>query len=123
MVAFGERLLACMDALVCLPAPIRSAAHRARNSISASFDGSGARRGREVEDMLLTVLSNGADDSRPGPRAVPSTSHLEVVRRDDLARLSRWQTAFANERKDHRYYELVEDTLHPEFDYRYFVIR
>src|SRR5262245_28983767 len=73
--------------------------------------------------MLLTVLSNGADDSRPGPRAVPSTSHLEVVRRDDLARLSRWQTAFANERKDHRYYELVEDTLHPEFDYRYFVIR
>lgn len=35
----------------------------------------------------------------------------------------RWQTAFANERKDHRYYELVEDTLHPEFEYRYFVIK
>ncbi len=34
-----------------------------------------------------------------------------------------WQVAFANERKDHRYYELVEDTLHPEFDYRYFVIK
>jgi peptidoglycan biosynthesis/recognition FemAB-like protein len=29
----------------------------------------------------------------------------------------------ADHRKDHRYYELVEDTLHPEFDYRYFVVR
>ena len=35
----------------------------------------------------------------------------------------RWQVAFASERKDHRYYELVEDTPRPEFDYRYFVIK
>ena len=48
---------------------------------------------------------------------------LEVIARDDLQRCPRWQLAFANERKDHRYYELVEDTLHPEFDYRYFVIK
>jgi hypothetical protein len=48
---------------------------------------------------------------------------LEVVRRDDLAQFACWRTAFANERKDHRYYELIEDTLHPEFEYRYFVMR
>lgn len=48
---------------------------------------------------------------------------LEVIVRDDLQHCPRWQFAFANERKDHRYYELVEDTLHPEFDYRYFVIK
>jgi Acetyltransferase (GNAT) domain len=48
---------------------------------------------------------------------------LEVIARDDLQRCPRWEVAFANERKDHRYYELVEDTLHPEFDYRYFVIK
>lgn len=48
---------------------------------------------------------------------------LEVIARGDLQRCPRWQVAFANERKDHRYYEVVEDTLHPEFDYRYFVIR
>ena len=48
---------------------------------------------------------------------------LEVVTRDDLQRCPRWRVAFANERKDHRYYEVVEDTLHPEFDYRYFVIK
>src|SRR5262249_9248496 len=50
-------------------------------------------------------------------------SCLEVIRRDDLAQVPCWRSAFANERKDHRYYELVEDTLHSEFDYRYFVIR
>jgi len=48
---------------------------------------------------------------------------LEVIARDDLQRCPRWQVAFANERKDHRYYELVEDTLHPEFEYRYFVLK
>ena len=48
--------------------------------------------------------------------------HLEVTTRDMLRRFRCWQFAFAAERKDHRYYELIEDTLHPEFDYRYFVI-
>jgi hypothetical protein len=59
----------------------------------------------------------------PGVRADPSPSRLEVVGRDDLAQFPCWRSAFANERKDHRYYELIEDTLHSEFDYRYFVIR
>ncbi len=48
---------------------------------------------------------------------------LQVVGRDTLAELPRWEKAFADERKDHRYYELVEDTLHPEFEYHYFVLR
>ncbi|MES5484439.1 GNAT family N-acetyltransferase [Bradyrhizobium sp. INPA03-11B] len=48
---------------------------------------------------------------------------LQVIVRNDLEHCPRWQFAFANERKDHRYYELVEDTLHPEFEYGYFVIR
>ena len=56
-------------------------------------------------------------------RACRPHLRLEVVARADLEELPCWQSAFANERKDHRYYELIEDTLHPEFDYRYFVIR
>ncbi|MCP1846857.1 hypothetical protein ACVIHH_007014 [Bradyrhizobium sp. USDA 4518] len=48
---------------------------------------------------------------------------LQVIVRNDLERCPRWQFAFASERKGHRYYELVEDTLHPEFDYRYFLIK
>ena len=31
-----------------------------------------------------------------------------------------WQHAFASQHKDHRYYELINDTIHPEFDYLYF---
>jgi Peptidogalycan biosysnthesis/recognition len=58
-----------------------------------------------------------------GYEPMPSTRCLEVIARDDLQRCPRWQVAFANECKDHRYYELVEDTLHPEFKYRYFVLK
>jgi hypothetical protein len=54
---------------------------------------------------------------------IRSPSRLEVIRRDALTQFPYWRSAFANERKDHRYYELIEDTLHSEFDYRYFVIR
>jgi hypothetical protein len=58
-----------------------------------------------------------------GYQPMQLAGRLEVIARDDLQRCPRWQIAFANERKDHRYYELVEDTLHPEFEYRYFVLR
>lgn len=59
------------------------------------------------------------------PNATPPErpAHLEVVARDGLRFLPAWRRALAYERKDHRYYELVEDTLHPEFDYRYFLVR
>jgi hypothetical protein len=49
-------------------------------------------------------------------------ARVEVIGRDDLAEFACWRSAFANERKDRRYYEIVEDTLHQEFDYRYFVV-
>nr|WP_246728578.1 GNAT family N-acetyltransferase [Microvirga terricola] len=39
-----------------------------------------------------------------------------------MAQCRRWTSAFASERKDHRFYEIVEDTIHPEFEYRYFII-
>jgi hypothetical protein len=55
--------------------------------------------------------------------AVQVPLRLELLARNDLQHHQGWQVAFANERKDHRYYELVEDTLHPEFNYRYFVIK
>lgn len=56
-------------------------------------------------------------------RSTASSVDLEIVEREGVAQLPRWQDAFGDERKDHRYFELVEDTLHPEFDYRYFVMR
>ena len=59
-----------------------------------------------------------------GPYAAPFQCPLrvDIVARGSLRALPAWRHAFAHERKDHRYYELIEDTLHPEFDYRYFIV-
>lgn len=43
--------------------------------------------------------------------------------RDDLKDCRRWSYAFERERKDHRYYEIVEDTIFERFEYRYFAIK
>ena len=48
---------------------------------------------------------------------------VECVDRATLVSCAAWRAAFADQRKDHRYYEIVEDTLRDGFDYRYFVIR
>jgi len=45
-----------------------------------------------------------------------------VASRAELAQCSHWARAFADQRKDHRHFELVEDTIHQGFDYRYFVV-
>jgi hypothetical protein len=48
---------------------------------------------------------------------------VAVASRHQLQDDGHWLLAFAAQHKDRRFYEIVEDTLHPEFDYRYFVIR
>jgi hypothetical protein len=48
---------------------------------------------------------------------------VEVVSRVEAMQYRHWANAFGSEAKDRRYYELVEDTIHEEFDYRYFVVR
>ena len=50
----------------------------------------------------------------------PDTVH--VVAREELSRLRHWREAFADERKDRRHFELVEDTIHQGFAYRYFAV-
>jgi len=61
----------------------------------------------------------------PGTRAESqlAAGSVEVVARRELEQLPEWRMAFAGLRKDHRYYELVEDTLEQEFEHRYFVVR
>jgi hypothetical protein len=48
---------------------------------------------------------------------------LSIMSREELMSCERWIGAFASERKDHRYYEIVEDTIQPDFVYRYFALR
>ena len=60
---------------------------------------------------------------RRSARAEPSLGCVEVAARAELGHLREWRNAFADLHKDHRYYELVEDTLAQGFEYRYFVVR
>jgi hypothetical protein len=48
---------------------------------------------------------------------------VAVMSRAELAHCRHWRTAFADGRKDHRFHELVEDTIRQGFDYRYFAIK
>ncbi len=45
-----------------------------------------------------------------------------MLRRQSLSSVARWRESFADLRKDSRYYEIVEDTICDEFEYRYFAI-
>ena len=47
---------------------------------------------------------------------------IKITTRAELANSACWHSAFAQERKDHRYYELLEDTLGGGFSYGYLSI-
>lgn len=47
---------------------------------------------------------------------------LRIVTRAELKDCDAWTSAFAESRKDHRYYEIVEDTLRDRFEYGYLAI-
>ena len=52
-----------------------------------------------------------------------SGGSVEVASRAEAAQCRHWLSAFGAEAKDRRYYELLEDTIHSEFEYRYFIVR
>ncbi len=47
---------------------------------------------------------------------------VEVKSSAEIQNTPAWASAFANQRKDSRYYDLVEETIQQGFDYRYFVL-
>jgi len=47
---------------------------------------------------------------------------VEIAQRAQIEGSAAWARALAGQRKDRRYYELVEDTIHQGFEYRYFVL-
>jgi hypothetical protein len=71
----------------------------------------------DLDRLPRQSASSGGDGRAPMERP-----QVQVLRRAELARCSFWQTAFARQRKDRRFYELVEDTLDQGFDYRYFAV-
>lgn len=75
-----------------------------------------------LSDVLLAPRASEAPCSAEFI-AAPSGVRADIVTRAELARLPHWRRAFTAQRKDHRYYELIEDTIHPEFAHRYCVVR
>jgi hypothetical protein len=53
----------------------------------------------------------------------PRGATVEVMTGAEIARCRRWSRAFALERKDHRYYDVVEVGIRQDFDFRYFALR
>src|SRR6202158_2898523 len=47
---------------------------------------------------------------------------ISVVSRADLSGCAPWTSTFTDQRKDYRYYEILDDTLQDQFEYRYFAI-
>ena len=47
---------------------------------------------------------------------------VEIRSRADLEQGLQWQNLYAHERKDRRYYEIMEDTIDQGFNYGYFVL-
>lgn len=58
-----------------------------------------------------------------GQPAHVQAAHIDVLTGDEVKRCRRWPRAFAGQRKDHRFYEIVERTIRQAFDYRYFALR
>src|SRR5271165_5666433 len=48
---------------------------------------------------------------------------VEIMSGAEVRACSRWEYAFAGQRKDYRYFELLEDTIDQGFDYGYFVLK
>jgi predicted N-acyltransferase len=47
---------------------------------------------------------------------------ISVVSRAELSGCAPWMSTFTDQRKDYRYYEILDDTLRGNFEYRYFAI-
>jgi hypothetical protein len=47
---------------------------------------------------------------------------ISVVSRADFSGCAPWTSTFTDQRKDYRYYEILDDTLGGHFDHRYFAI-
>src|SRR6058998_362375 len=51
-----------------------------------------------------------------------SEGMAKVVTRADLQKWNTWRCTFQNKCKDHRYYEIVEETLQNDFEHHYLVL-
>jgi hypothetical protein len=61
--------------------------------------------------------------TQPSAPLLFADGEIELVSGRDLAKYPEWKTVFSSSYKDHRYYEIIEDTLDCDFEHLYFVLR
>lgn len=66
-------------------------------------------------------MSQECTASVPGRTFATRDGRAYVASLGDLERVPAWRQAFARQRKDSRYYQIVEDTIRQGFEYGYFV--
>ena len=59
----------------------------------------------------------------PGSTFPIPNGEVELVSGRELGNYPEWQNVFAGAYKDHRYYEIIEDTLENEFEHYYLIVR
>jgi hypothetical protein len=64
----------------------------------------------------MSVIGPGASSARR------ESFSISVVSRAEFSGRAPWTSTFADQRKDHRYYEILDDTLRGCFEHRYFAI-
>lgn len=88
----------------------------------------GNPRGAWWRAQAPTGGSQGGRAAKPFPERTgrdippPASGRLQAVTLAELADQPQWAHAFAHERKDRRYYELVDRTVTGDFDFRYFLL-
>jgi Peptidogalycan biosysnthesis/recognition len=88
-----------------------------RNGLGSNIRSSGSLR-----QCCVFGIKHIVSEATPQPCASVKGT-VEIISREELALCPCWAYGFAHSRKDHRYYEIVEDTIPEGFEYRYFVIK
>jgi len=71
-------------------------------------------------DQVLDQISDQRDArARTSDLHRPPPVSVGIATRSELAGCAAWRATFADLHKDHRYYEIIEDTLQNRFTYRY----
>src|ERR1700760_1607058 len=74
-----------------------------------------------MSDVMTATIAMPAPVKAP-TAAVGAALRAFVARGKEVRLSPLWKQAFAGKRKDHRYYDIVEDTMHPEITHRYLMI-
>src|SRR5947207_1705316 len=75
--------------------------------------------------MNFTGVPRSGEMSAIGPAvsaAKCESFSISVVSRAELSECAPWTSTFTDQRKDYRYYEILDDTLQGNFEHRYFAI-